>query len=467
MSNEAPQHWLEAIHPVAGEDAYEITDIDGEIPRELHGTLYRNGPSQKVLPDAGYEALHFFDGDAFVHAYRFDDGRLHFTGRHAKTEGFLYREEHGADRTSFYNFAAEDPDPEAQYRPPNTNVVYHGGRLLALVEASIPFELDPKDLSSLGWRELRQPMLGMSTSAHPKIDGRTGQMVIHGYQPVEPYAQLYVVEPDGSCSLAETLEVPYATMMHDMAITENFVIVLLCPITFDISEGTCIRDFLKWRPELGLRFGIRRREPGSPLQWFDAPTPGYIFHPGNAYERDGKILMDACTYLDGGALLEQLAVIRSGKIVPGSGAVPFLYEFDLAKGTCSERQLDDRNAEFPRLDDRRIGYENRWGYAMVSEGPVLSEGSSVILKYDRTGGPSVAHDYGAGCVPNEPVFVPRAPDADEDDGFLLNVVYDSRTKRSFLAVLDAKNLDKEPIAVAHLRGQVPVGFHGSFAAGVV
>ena len=467
MTHAMPQQWHEAVSPVAGESAYEITDVEGEIPRELHGTLYRNGPSQKVLPAAGHAALHFFDGDAFVHAYRFDDGRVHFTGRYAKTEGFLYREEHGADRNSFYNFAVEDPDPDAKYLPPNTNVVHHGGRLLALVEAAIPFEMNPRDLSSVGWHEIHQPMLGMSTSAHPKIDGRTGQMVIHGYQPMEPYAQLYVVEPDGSCSMAETLDVPYATMMHDMAITENYAIVILAPITFDISEGTCIRDFLKWRPELGLRFGIRSREPGSPLRWFDAPTPGYIFHSGNAFERDGKIVMDACTYRDGGALLEQLSVLRSGGMVPGSGAVPFLYEFDLERGTCSEQQLDDRTAEFPRIDDRRVGYENRWGYAMVSEGELLAEGSSVILKYDREGGPSVVHDYGPGRVPNEPVFVPRSPDAAEDDGFILNVVYDGRTQRSFLAVLDARNLDKEPIAIAHLRGQVPMGFHGNFAAGVV
>ena len=67
----------------------------------------------------------------------------------------------------------------------------------------------------------------------------------------------------------------------------------------------------------------------------------------------------------------------------------------------------------------------------------------------------------------EPLFVPRSPEAGEDDGFVLNVVYDSRTKRSFVAVLDARNFDKEPLAVAHLRGQVPVGFHGNFAPGIV
>ncbi len=243
MTSEVPHEWLEAISPVDGEAAYEITDIEGEIPRELHGTLYRNGPSQKVLPAAGLAALHLFDGDAFVHAYRFDDGRVHFTGRYAKTEGFVYREEHGADRNAFYGFAIEDPDPEADYRPPNTNIVHHGGRLLALMEATVPFEMDPHDLSSLGWREVRQPMLGMSTSAHPKIDGRSGQMVIHGYQPVEPYAQLYVVEPDGSCSLAEPLEVPYATMMHDLAITESHVIVILAPsvsTTVAVARSTFI-----------------------------------------------------------------------------------------------------------------------------------------------------------------------------------------------------------------------------------
>ena len=47
--------WTESWRAVEKEETYEITDIEGEIPREIHGTLYRNGPSQKILPEEGYQ----------------------------------------------------------------------------------------------------------------------------------------------------------------------------------------------------------------------------------------------------------------------------------------------------------------------------------------------------------------------------------------------------------------------------
>ena len=44
------------------------------------------------------------------------------------------------------------------------------------------------------------------------------------------------------------------------------------------------------------------------------------------------------------------------------------------------------------------------------------------------------------------------------------MVYDGRSRRSHVAILDARNLDKEPLARAHLEHRVPLGFHGNFAA---
>jgi len=293
-------------------------------------------------------------------------------------------------------------------------------------------------------------------------------MVIHGYQPIEPYVALYVVEPDGRCSLAEAIETPYSVMMHDVALTERHVVFLLCPITMTYLEGRPFRDWLAWRPDLGLRFGVRERRPGAPVRWFDAPTPAYIFHVGNAYETDeGKILLDACSYLDGGALLEGLATLRSGRFPEAAGAVPFLYEIDLERGTCSERQLDDRSAEFPRIDDRLVAHPNRFGYAVMSDGPTIaSSGPGMIVKYDRRGGPSRRHTFAPGHVPGEPIFVPRSPDADEDDGWVLTVVSDVPSGTSYLAVLDARGVEDAPVATAHLEHRVPLGFHGNFAAGV-
>lgn len=466
------QMWTAAWCPTTREDSYRITRVEGEIPRAIHGTLYRNGPSQKILPKQGYEALHLFDGDALVHAFRFDDGEAHYTGRFVESECYLAEQAAGRYCMSGVGVQVEEPLEDFLLREQhNTNVVWHGNRLMAMVENSWPYQIDPRTLGPIGKTDLGAPQLGMSVTAHPKIEGKTGQMVIHGYQPFEPYVQWYTIEPDGKCSLAEPVDVPYATMMHDVAITESYVIFLLTPVLMDgdgLMAGKPFCECVRWEPERGLKFGVKRREAGAPVRWFESPDVGFIFHPGNAYEDGDKIVMDACTYEDGGALLETLRTFRSGRSSGDWHARPYLYEMDLTTGRCTSRKLDDRSAEFPRLDDRLVGQRNRYGYAVRGRGTGAGDDLwSVIVRYDRTGGASTAHDFGEGCWPGEPVFVPRAPDASEDDGFVLCTVYDGPRDASFLAVLDASNLDAQPLAKAHLEHRIPMGFHGNFVRGLV
>jgi carotenoid cleavage dioxygenase len=468
MSQDPVESFVTTWQPNPVEESYEITEIEGEIPRELNGTLYRNGPCQKVLPKGGARGLHLFDGDGLVRAISFDDGRAHHNSAFAKTPHHLREQQEGrymGGGNLPSEVEIEDPPPAHQA---NTNVVPHAGRLFALVENAPPFELDPLTLESKGYWDYDGKMLGMSTTAHPKIDGRTGQMLIHGYMPVEPYIQLYVVEPDGSVSLAEAVDSPWPTMMHDFAITENYVIFPLSSVFFDVeamATGGTFEDAFKGRPDLNMKFGIRRREPGSEVRWYDAPSAGFMFHPGNAYEKDGHIYMDACTYEDPSGLMRDLATVRDGRAESGLVAHPYLYDFDLAAGTCKETRLADIGAEFPRIDDRLVGYENRWGYASTAEPGATVPGEGIfrrITKYDRTGGPSVNREVVPHQWAGEPVFVPRSPDADEDDGFVMYVMCDGAAGRSALEILDARGVDQEPLARLWLRERAPMGFHGNY-----
>ncbi len=466
------QWWTRSWMPADPAVPHALTEVEGEIPREIHGTLYRNGPSQRILPRQGYEALHLFDGDGLVHAFRFDNGRVHYTGRYVEDPTYVVEQEEGVFCLTSVGAAADRPTTRLPMRQQhNTNVVWHGGKLMALVENGYPFEIDARSLAPKGENTFGGKMLGMSVSAHPKIDARTGQMLIHGYQPIAPFVQWYVVEPDGRCSLAQTVDAAFPAMMHELAITENHVIFLLCPIVMNLEalmNGRPLAEALTWEPERGLHFGVKRRDGSGAVRWFQAPSAGYIFHIGNAYEEGGRILMDACTYPDGGALLDALRTWRAGQVKSGWHARPFLYEMDLATGACREQQFDDRAAEFPRIDDRLVGYTNRYGYAVRSlVGPGGGDPPSVIVRYDRRGGSTVAHDFGPGRWPSEPVFVPRSPDAREENGFVLSVVYDGPEDASYVVVLDAQNLADAPLARARLRSRIPMGFHGNFAAGVV
>jgi carotenoid cleavage dioxygenase-like enzyme len=53
--------------------------VEGEIPKELEGTLFRNGPA---LFEYGASRLNQpFDGDGMVCRFAFKDGKVHFRNR--------------------------------------------------------------------------------------------------------------------------------------------------------------------------------------------------------------------------------------------------------------------------------------------------------------------------------------------------------------------------------------------------
>lgn len=458
--------FAEVLRPNNVEADAPVTRIEGEIPRELNGTLYRNGPNQNILPESGPGGLHLFDGDAMIQAIRFEDGRAHHRGRYARTERFLRDASEGVYAGGGLKSPAERPsDPPIPNHSPNTNIVPHAGRLWAMAENMPPFEMDPKSLESKGLWDYDGKMLGMSTTAHPKIDGTTGQMWIHGYQPIEPFIQLYCVEADGSVSLAETHDAPWASMMHDFALTENHVIFPLGGVGFDLEKlltGT-FHDAVRAN-DRPMMFGIRERTPGSQVRWFEAPSSAYMFHPGNAYEEDGRIFMDACTYEDPQRLLDWLNVTRAGTSGDGLKAHPYGYEFDLESGTCKETKYSESTAEFPRIDDRLVGYKNRYGYASTAE---PAEGllgfSRRITRYDRTGAASVHRGAIDGQWTGEPVFVPRTETSEEDDGFVLFLVHDATRDETAVEILDAGAVDAAPLARLWLDTRVPLGFHGNWA----
>jgi carotenoid cleavage dioxygenase len=150
--------------------------------------------------------------------------------------------------------------------------------------------------------------------------------------------------------------------------------------------------------------------------------------------------------------------------IGGTEALLYRWTLDLDAKTVKEEIRDDRACEFPRLDERRTGLPYTAGFAACTGG--LGGGFSSVIRYDVGTGRSTAHDFGAGNAVSEPIFVPRSASAPEGQGCLLTVVYRGATGRSDLAILDAENLDRAPLALAHLPHRVPSGFHGNWRPGV-
>ncbi len=131
-------------------------------------------------------------------------------------------------------------------------------------------------------------------------------------------------------------------------------------------------------------------------------------------------------------------------------------------GRVIETQLADLPGEFPQYDWRRSTRQHRYTYMAGRTGP--SGQYDTVLKVDNDTGRTQLHETGPHTYVGEPIFVPRTPDAAEDDGWLLAVVYLAAEHRSQLSILDARGL--EHVATLRLKHHLPFGFHGTFTSRV-
>lgn len=444
--------------PMEGE-SHDLV-VEGEIPCELNGTLYRNGPNPQFAPRGKY---HWFDGDGMVHALTVSDGKAHYHNRWVRTQRFQMEREAGESLFGgLTDFANVDQRAEGVFpNAANTNIIWHGGKLLALWEAGLPHELDPRTLETVGPYDFGGKLLGPMT-AHPKIDPETGELLFFGYSPFPPYLRYYVATAEGKITQSEEIDVSIPTMMHDFITTREHVIFMVFPATFrfeNFASGSPIR----WEPELGVKIGVMPRNGGnSDVRWFET-DPCFVFHPMNAYSESGKVIADVCRF-------DRLPLFDGAEAdgLFGSGSARLTrWTIDLAGGV-KEEQLDESPAEFPRLDERYTGLCYRYGYTGGRTGEASDAGffNSIFL-YDHKIGQRRVHNFGPTSFTSEPIFVPRSPQSPEGEGFLLAVVYRQTENRSDVVILDAENTEAPPLATVKLPHRIPYGFHGNWAQGIV
>ena len=444
--------------PIEGE-IHDVV-VKGEIPRELNGTLYRNGPNPQFAPRGRY---HWFDGDGMIHAFTLRDGKAHYRNRWVRTQRFqLEREAGEALWGGLADWTNSDPRVEGIFpNAANTNIIVHGGKLLALWEAGPPHELDPHTLETRGIYDFEGKLQGPMT-AHPKIDPQTGELLFFGYSPFPPYLRYYVASADGQITRSEEIDVPVPTMMHDFITTRDHVIFMVFPATFrfeNFAAGTPIR----WEPDLGTRIGIMPRQGTSAeVRWFTT-DPCYVFHPMNAYTENGRVIADVCRF----ARLPLFDSASTADIGNDGAAKLTRWTFDLQSGAVKEQPLDDSPAEFPRLDERYAGLAYRHGYTGGRCGASTDGGFfNALFHYDHQSGQKRVCSFGTTGFPSEPIFVPRSVQSPEGQGYLLTVVYREPENRSDLVILDAENIDREPLATVTLPHRVPYGFHGNWGPGL-
>lgn len=446
--------------------ASNLRVVQGKVPGQLRGTLYRNGPNP-MFPPLG-EFHHWFLGEGMVHAISLKDGNVTYANRWVATDQFNDQKAAGKRLapTSF-----EEMGNPAMRRPDvaNTNVLYHGGRLWALAEMMKPTVMQRDTLDTVGKFDFDGAYKGPMT-AHPKVDPRTGELHAFGYM-VDGLGtrriSYSVIDKDGQLVRHDTFVPPYCSMVHDFVVTDEHLIFPIFPATIDpdrARSGGKLREFMADMPSC---YGIvERHESLENMRWFKGPAC-FVYHVMNGYtEHEGgrtRVIADVFKF-------DSLPLFSSGGVAPweefGNGAfVRWTFDLDGADDTFTEEPLSGIRGEFPRHDDRFAGAKYRHAYYLNRQGPyVRGDSFDTLVHVDLQTGRHLTSTLPAGGGLLEPVFVPRAPDSPEGDGWLLTVGYDAARDISDLLIYDAQNIAGGTIARVELPHRVPYGFHGNWAA---
>lgn len=441
--------------PIAFECDINDPVIIGKIPKELNGTFFRNGPNPQYIYSENY---HMFEGDGMIHAMAFNNGQVHYKNRWVRTEKFIA--ERNAKKSLFGGMrdfmACDDSVKNCSRNTANTNVIWHHNKLLALNEGGQPVNININDLTQCNTHTFNE-VFNRSMMAHPKIDPMTGELIFYSY--FGPDFSYFVANTNGKITHQEKISMPFRCMMHDFAITENFSIFPLFPLTWDFQRITQGEPLFKWEPNLNTRFAIMPRY-GDDIVWFEDQA-ALGFHVVNAHEENDKIILEMVVMDD----------IPKDVIAFTDDNVSYVnyftrWTFDLKKRKIIKERLDDINVEFPRVDERFVGRNNIHAYMNGTINTNLPNLFDSIIHYDVQSNKKQVHHFGNGAFALEPIFVPRSANSHEGDGFLLSYVYHEALNRSDLIILDAQHVDTEPLAIIQLPHRVPFGFHGCWVADV-
>ncbi len=460
--------WMLGYQSLHTEGEYWIEATDGSIPPNLTGTLFRNGPGQ--LDINGHRYGHPFDGDGMISAFTFKEGRIHYLNRFVRTPEFiaeqkaqkiLYRGVFGTMKPGGWLANIFDLNFK---NPANTHIIYHGGKLLALWEAARPYRMDPLTLETLGTETFNGSLAkGQSFTAHPKFDPNTGDLKAFGVQ-TGPSSKLslFSITPQGQFS-ETTYTIPGFAFLHDFVWMPNYSLFFQNPVSFNPLP-----------PLLGLKTAgeALQLDPNAPTriigchqsgQFFTIEAdPGFIFHFANGYEDPrGHLIVDLIAYdtfppLGTGDYREvDFASVPPGKLIR--------YSLDPEHNTVSRQVLlDDRSVEFPVVHPSKVGGAHRYIYMATIHAPGPNAPLQGLLKFDTVTGSYETYSFAPIGYVNEPIVVPVPGSTEEDDVWVLMVVFDAKQQRSFLAIFEGSGITQGPIATAYLEHHIPYGLHGMF-----
>lgn len=456
---------------------YWLDDVNGEVPTDINGTFFRNGPGRQRIGGTAYG--HWFDGDGMLCAFSFRDGRAHFRNRYVRTPKYV--RETAANRILYRGFGTQIPGGffknflKMPANPANTNTMYHGGHLLALNEGGKPWALDPTTLDTIGeftYEGGLEP--SMVFSAHGKIHPRTGDYInfgagISGFGLSGPKTCLNIfrINPEGKLSRKSQIPLASFPFCHDFALTDKYAVFFVGSIVFgnmgSVLLGTrTISDVVKFDSTIPMQVVVVDLDTLAEVKRFET-DPGAIIHFGNAFDEGDEIIVDGM-FADNFEANKTLTNVFNPDARFNGGSYQ-RYHLNLVSGELRVEVVTEVESEFPTFNTAKTGARNNVTFTACS---IPNGANSFFNAIQRItfDGDSTLVTLPPGYYGSEPLFVPAVGAEHEDDGYLFVVVYNAFDHLSELQVYRADNVDDLVCTIA-LSHHLPHQFHGHFAEGLI
>ncbi|XP_038151024.1 retinal Mueller cells isomerohydrolase-like [Cyprinodon tularosa] len=524
-------------HPAAGyrkifETVEELNEpipanITGVIPSWLGGSLLRMGPGLFEVGDEPFH--HLFDGQALMHKFDLKGGQVTYFRKFIRTDAYVRAmTEKRVVITEFGTVAYPDPCKNVFSRfftyfrgievTDNclVNLYPIGEDFYAVTETNYITKVDPDSLETLKKVDLCKYLSINGVTAHPHIeaDGTVynigncfGKNMSLAYNIIKiPPAQKDKSDPIEKSQVvvqlpsSERLKPSY---IHSFGITENYFVFVEQPIKINLLKflsawsirGATYMDCFESNESMGTWFHLATKEPAGYLKNHKYRTSAFnLFHHINAYEEQGFIVVDLCTWKGHEFVYNYLylanlrgeweevkkAAMRSPQPEVRRYVLPLdIHREEQGKNLVS---LSYTTATAVLLSDGTIWLEPE----VLFSGPRQAFEFPQI-NYSKCCGKKYSFAYGLGlnhfipdrivkldvqtkeqwvwqeedCYPSEPLFVPTPGATKEDDGVLLSIVVKPGAERpGFLLILDAMKLTE--LARAEVNTIIPVTFHGMY-----
>lgn len=443
--------------------------VAGAVPEFVRGTYYMNGPARFQSGEVQYR--HWLDGDGMVSRLHFDANGIHFRNRYIRSTKFVNEREAG--RALFRAFGTSFPNDRLNRvnngleSPVNISVYPFDGRLLALGEQGLPWEIDSETLETLRQFTCNGRLNDVSPmAAHPKFDARTGEMFNFGiaYSSQNPKLYFYGFEQE-RLRYRKALPLPYSCTVHDFALSQHYAIFYLSPYLLDVDsflhKGKTVMDALHWEPERGSQLVVLNRSDGELVASIPAGQR-YCLHLIHSFEEENRLIVDVLEF-DRPIYSQYQPVPDLFTDVARGGPVRFVI--NLRTRELSHRlALDYRFApDFPAVDPRRWmqPYDEFWMLGISAAGQYGRKFFDQLghARWDQEHVKDIYRSPAQRYLGGEPVFI---GETESSAGVVICQEFDAENGRSYFLLFDAHEVSRGPVARIAVNRTLYLGFHAVF-----